>query len=130
MNKALFPFGRRNDDEVLNTCPVGAGGVETTNACGTPAPLYSVDTFVTWSEIQNGLVALNDIPQGFFRLTSVLAANPLRSDVKLVWLNIVAAVSDNPDVTKRLHRNNVRGCIGSSSCDSMSSESVSGLGCT
>jgi hypothetical protein len=30
MNNALPPVARLNDDEVLNTCPVGAGGVVTT----------------------------------------------------------------------------------------------------
>jgi hypothetical protein len=42
---------------------------------------------VTWFETQKGLVALNDIPHGFFKLGSVNAAIPGMSETRLVWAN-------------------------------------------
>src|ERR1017187_1793138 len=57
----------------LNTCPVigSAPGIETTSACFTPAPLYSVASPVPLSDTQNGLPPLSEIPQGLIRSASV-----------------------------------------------------------
>ena len=78
---------------LLNTWPVGpcgplaVVGMLTTRACGAAIPLvtrYRVDVLVAWFEIQNGLVALNDMPQGFLRFGSVTCASPGTSDTRLV----------------------------------------------
>jgi hypothetical protein len=66
------------------------GGTVTTSALGFPWPLYKVDTPVPLSEIQNALVGDNEIPQGFFRLGSVLAARPGISETRLVWITEAA----------------------------------------
>src|SRR5437667_3788894 len=47
---------------------------------GRPKLLYSVDTPAWLSEIQKGLVAEKDIPQGLTRLGSVLKASPGTSE--------------------------------------------------
>src|SRR5262249_54124192 len=54
----------------------------------TPAAVtaYWVLTFVFWSEIEKGLLALSEIPQGFLRLGSVIWAFALaRSETRFVW---------------------------------------------
>src|SRR4051812_19360436 len=43
-----------------------------------------VDVPVTWFETQIGLVALDDMPHGFFKLGSVNLASPGTSETKLV----------------------------------------------
>src|SRR5258708_19702674 len=58
-------------EAVLNTVPVGVplelsgspgAGIETTNDCGVPAVLYSVETPLPFSEIQKRHVPEHDIP--------------------------------------------------------------------
>src|SRR6516162_7291394 len=54
----------------------------------TPAAVtaYCVLTFVFWSEIEKGLLALSEIPQGFLRLGSVIWAFALaRSETRFIW---------------------------------------------
>jgi hypothetical protein len=40
--------------------------------------------FVPWSEIQKGLVAVRETPQGFTRLESVMVARPGMSETRFV----------------------------------------------
>src|ERR1700722_9324220 len=74
----------------LKTVPVGdpapapADGMVTTNDCGVPAPLYSVDVPLPLLAIQKGEVRLKEMPHGFTRFGSVLSATPGRSETRLV----------------------------------------------
>src|SRR5262249_28898800 len=83
------PVGRAKSEAVLlKTWPVGLPpGMVTTSPWGTPAPLYSVDLPVTWSETQNGLVGEKETPQGFFRLGWRWGARPGMSETRLFWTN-------------------------------------------
>src|SRR5262245_2814692 len=78
MNRAGCPLASTKSVVPLNTCPVGpcgpAGVVGMVTVSGTlvavvPSALleYRVLTPVRWSDTQNGLVELNDMPHGFFK---------------------------------------------------------------
>jgi len=49
-----------------------------------PVTAYKVAEFVPWFEVQNGLVGLRDIPQGFTRRGSVMMARPGMSETRFV----------------------------------------------
>src|SRR5438093_421794 len=89
MKRAGLPGVTSNPPPGLKTCPVGTGadgGIDTTRAVILPTPSYSVPFAVPASDTQNGEVAENDTPQGFFRLGSVTRASPGISDTRLTWL--------------------------------------------
>jgi len=54
---------------------------------GVPVAPYRVEVFVAWFEVQNGLVAEKDMPQGFLRFESVTGASPGTLETKFVCLN-------------------------------------------
>src|SRR4029450_7070438 len=89
-NDAVFP---------LLTCPVGPCGPPAvvgiaTNPLGAmstrvppvlPVTPYSLQLLDPWLEIQNGLVALRDMPHGFTSKGSVIVASPGMSEARFVW---------------------------------------------
>jgi hypothetical protein len=80
-------FDSRKELPPVKTCPVGPPGTLTTSAFGVPFAPYRVEVFVAWFETQNGLVAENDIPQGFRRFASVTGARPGTLETRLVCEN-------------------------------------------
>src|SRR2546421_399421 len=58
--------------------------------------LKSGAILVPCSEIQIGLVALCESPQGFCKAGSRTAARPGLSEIRLVWMKIAAAGDDKP----------------------------------
>src|SRR6516162_3531904 len=90
---AGVPFTRK-DEVSLKTWPVGPCGPSAVVGMAivlgtwlTPAAVtvYWVLTFAAWSEIEKGLLALSEIPQGFLRLGSVIWARPGTSETRFVW---------------------------------------------
>jgi hypothetical protein len=73
------PCETTNPEEPLKTCPEGNPGVLTVSATldTSLAPLtaYTVAVLDPWLETQNGLVGLNETPQGLVRRGSVIVAN-------------------------------------------------------
>jgi hypothetical protein len=107
MNAADLPFPPfptlKPDPDMLATCPVGpetpAGGMLTVNTGFWETPVLPVTAksglvCVPWSEIQMGLptAELNETPQGFTRLESVVVARPGMFETRSVCLNCAWAV--------------------------------------
>src|SRR6516165_11278387 len=91
---AGVPFTRK-DEVSLNTWPVGPCGplvvvgmaiVPGTWLTPAAVTVYWVLTFVAWSEIEKGPLALSEIPHGFLRLGSVIWAFWLaKSETRFIW---------------------------------------------
>src|SRR5579863_2501128 len=81
--KPATEFAMVPDGAAVFVCPAG-GGIVTTSDWIAPVLLYRVESPVPLSAIQNGLVALNEIPQGLTRFVSVTAAIPGRSETRLL----------------------------------------------
>ncbi len=64
--------------------------------------------FVAWLETQNGLVAENDIPHGFFKFASVTGAKPGTLETKFVCVNASGRASR---VMRKKAENKSRECF-------------------
>ena len=82
-----FPSLTTKPELPLKTMPVGPPATLTTSGfgwnCGTPSPLYSVETSVPLSFTHHGDVELAAMPHALTRFGSVLSAFPAWSETRL-----------------------------------------------